>query len=313
MCTPQSTSQSTLQAPSHTPAEIVIATFYKFVVLSDYEALQPIYLAAAEERGLRGSLLLAKEGLNATISGLEGPLQSFLAFLREDPRLADLEAKFSRADHQAFKKMKVRLKQEIVALGQDSVDPLKKVGTYVEPADWNALVSQDDVILIDTRNVYETVIGTFKGAVDPYLDRFRDFPEYVQDHLDRHKHKKVAMFCTGGIRCEKASSWMLEQGFENVYHLKGGILKYLEEIPAEESLWQGDCFVFDERVAVDHALQPVNYVTCWGCGLPVSEADQEDPRFEEGASCPACHDLLTDEEKAHTRQMYLRRKILQKA
>ena len=297
--------------PSVSP-DILIATFYKFVDLSDYEDLQPVFLTAAEERGIRGSILLAREGLNATISGMQGPLESFLDFLRQDPRLADLECKYSVASEQPFKKMKVRLKREIVALGQERVDPLKKVGTYIEPREWNELVSQDDVILIDTRNVYETVIGTFKGAVDPYLDRFRDFPEYVQEHLDRNKHKKVAMFCTGGIRCEKASSWMLEQGFENVYHLKGGILKYLEEVPPEESLWEGHCFVFDERVAVDHDLQPVNYATCWGCGLPVSEADQEDERFEEGASCPACYDLLTDEEKAHTRQMYLRRKILQK-
>lgn len=297
--------------PSVSP-DILIATFYKFVELSDYEDLQPVFLAAAEERGIRGSILLAREGLNATISGMQGPLESFLDFLRQDSRLADLECKYSVASEQPFKKMKVRLKREIVALGQERVDPLKKVGTYIEPREWNELVSQEDVILIDTRNVYETVIGTFKGAVDPYLDRFRDFPEYVQEHLDRNKHKKVAMFCTGGIRCEKASSWMLEQGFENVYHLKGGILKYLEEVPPEESLWEGHCFVFDERVAVDHDLQPVNYATCWGCGLPVSEADQEDERFEEGASCPACYDLLTDEEKAHTRQMYLRRKILQK-
>ncbi len=297
--------------PSVSP-DILIATFYKFVELSDYEDLQAVFLTAAEERGIRGSILLAREGLNATISGMQGPLESFLTFLRTDARLADLECKYSVASEQPFKKMKVRLKREIVALGQERVDPLKKVGTYIEPREWNELVSQEDVILIDTRNVYETVIGTFKGAVDPYLDRFRDFPEYVQEHLDRNKHKKVAMFCTGGIRCEKASSWMLEQGFENVYHLKGGILKYLEEVPPEESLWEGHCFVFDERVAVDHALQPVNYATCWGCGLPVSEADQEDERFEEGASCPACHDLLTDEEKAHTRQMYLRRKILQK-
>ncbi len=293
-------------------APILIATFYKFVPLEDFEALQPVILAAAEERGIRGSILLAREGINATISGMKGPLQSFLEFLRNDPRLSDLESKFSTATEQPFKKMKVRLKQEIVALGQHTVDPRKLVGTYIEPEAWNELISRDDVILIDTRNVYETVIGTFKGAVDPFLDRFRDFPEYVEDHLDSGKHKKVAMFCTGGIRCEKASSWMLEQGFEEVYHLKGGILKYLEEVPQAESLWEGDCFVFDERVAVNHALEPVNYATCWGCGLPVSEADQEDERFEEGASCPACYDLLTPEEKNHTRQMYLRRKILQK-
>ena len=232
------------------------AALYKFVSLSDYQALQAPIQTACNHHNIKGTILLAEEGINGTIAGLAEDMHQVLDFLRTDAqfknRFADLDHKESFADEHPFYRMKVRLKKEIVTLGVEGVSPTKQVGTYVKPEDWNALISDPDVILIDTRNDYEVDIGTFKGALDPKTTTFREFPEYVANNLDKTKHKKVAMFCTGGIRCEKASSYMMDQGFEEVYHLQGGILKYLETVPEEASLWEGECFVFDQSVRAAH-------------------------------------------------------------
>jgi UPF0176 protein len=276
---------------------LVVAAFYKFVSLPDYVDKQQPLLSFCQAQGIKGTILLAPEGVNATIAGERLAIDSVLKFLRSDPRLADLEHKESYTEEAPFEKMKVRLKKEIVTLGLPSIDPNEQVGTYVNPQEWNALISDPEVIVIDTRNDYEVVIGTFKGAQNPQTQSFRDFPEYVHKHFDPSKHKKVAMFCTGGIRCEKASSFMMSQGFQEVYHLKGGILKYLEEIPAQESLWEGECFVFDERVAVQHGLEEGSHEMCPGCGHPISEGDKASSKYSEGISCPYCFDALTEDKR----------------
>lgn len=268
----------------------VVATFYKFVRLPDFAEKRDSLLAYCQAQGIKGTILLAAEGINATIAGSRQAIDSLLALLRSDPRLVDLEPKESYADFPPFDRMKVRLKKEIVTLGLPEVDPSDRVGTYVTPQDWNELISDPEVTVIDTRNDYEVSIGTFKGAQNPKTASFRQFPDYVRTHLDPTKHKKVAMFCTGGIRCEKATSFMMAQGFQEVYHLKGGILKYLEEVPQEESLWQGECFVFDQRVAVREGLAIGTHDMCPSCGHPISEADKTSPDYQEGVSCPYCCD-----------------------
>jgi UPF0176 protein len=277
---------------------LVVAAFYKFVSLPDFAEKQQPLLDYCQAQGVKGTILLAKEGINGTIAGESEKIDSVLSFLRSDSRFADLEHKESSAEEAPFERMKVRLKKEIVTLGLPEVDPSQRVGNYVNAKDWNALISDPEVVVIDTRNDYEVKIGTFKGADNPETESFREFPEYVQRHLDPSKHKKVAMFCTGGIRCEKASSLMISQGFTEVYHLKGGILKYLEEVPTEESLWEGECFVFDERIAVGHGLELGSYEMCRSCGHPISEDDKLSPHFEEGISCGYCFDSLTEEKKA---------------
>lgn len=282
---------------------IWVASFYKFVALPDFESLRALYLEQAQAAQLKGSILLATEGINATLSGEETLLAGFLQFLRSDSRLAELEVKYSQALEQPFQRLKIRLKREIVTLGQ-AVDPREQVGTYVQPQDWNALIQEEDLIVIDTRNQYETEIGSFEGALDPQLERFQDFTDYVQTQLDPEKNPRIAMFCTGGIRCEKASSWMLQQGFKEVYHLEGGILKYLETVPAEDSLWHGQCFVFDERVAVDHDLESGDYQMCLGCGRPVSGDGLKAPEFEPGVSCRHCFALRSAEQKLRSRQSW---------
>jgi UPF0176 protein len=287
---------------------LVVATFYKFVNLPDFAEKQPSLLAYCQSQGICGTILLAEEGINGTIAGSREAIDSVLAYLRSDPPFNDLEHRESSADVPPFERMKVRLKKEIVTLGVPDVDPNQQVGTYVSPEEWNALISDPDVVVIDTRNQYEVEIGTFKGAQAPQTRSFRQFPDYVETHLDPTKHKKVAMFCTGGIRCEKASSFMLSRGFEQVYHLKGGILKYLETVPPEQSLWQGECFVFDERVAVAHGLAIGQHDLCRSCGHPISEADKTSPQYEAGISCPHCFNQLTPEKKARQieRQRQLR-------
>jgi UPF0176 protein len=276
---------------------IIVAALYKFAKLPDYRDMQPSVLDFCVAQGLKGTLLLAAEGINGTVAGTRAGIDALIAFLRADARLADLEHKESYAGDMPFYRMKVRLKKEIVTLGVPGVDPNEKVGIRVAPEDWNALISDPDVVLIDTRNGYEYDIGTFRGAIDPATDTFREFPEYVSKNLDPAKHKKVAMFCTGGIRCEKATSFMLEQGFEEVYHLQGGILKYLEKIPAEKSLWEGECFVFDQRVAVGHGLALGEYDQCHACRYPVSPQDKASPKYQEGISCPHCFDSLTEDKR----------------
>lgn len=282
----------------------VVATLYKFINLPDCNELQTTLLSYCQSQRIKGTILLAQEGINGTIAGSRQQIDSFLTFIRNDSRFADLEYKESYTEIPPFERLKIRLKPEIVTLGLPEVDPNEKVGTYVEPKNWNDLISNPEVIVIDTRNDYEISIGTFKGAENPQTQTFRDFPEYVKQNLDSHKHKKVAMFCTGGIRCEKASSYLISQGFQEVYHLKGGILKYLEEIPPEESLWEGECFIFDQRITVSHNLETGNQELCFGCGYPVSETDKTSPKYEKSISCPHCFHTLTPEKRKRLQQKW---------
>ncbi|MBX9675475.1 MAG: rhodanese-related sulfurtransferase [Methylotenera sp.] len=281
--------------------KFLTAALYKFVSLPNYADLQAPILTACEKNNIKGTILLASEGINGTIAGLPDDMNAVLNFLRNDAvfdgKFADLEHKESYADEHPFYRMKVKLKKEIVTLGIAGVSPTKQVGTYVKPQDWNALISDPDVILIDTRNDYEVDIGTFKGAIDPKTTTFREFPAYVAKNLDKTKHKKVAMFCTGGIRCEKASSYMMDQGFEEVYHLQGGILKYLETVPEAQSLWQGECFVFDQRVAVKHNLEVGEFDQCYACRHPLSPAEMQTAQYMPGISCPYCYNTISEEKK----------------
>jgi len=270
------------------PSAILLAAMYKFVRLPDYEALRPIYKQRMLDADIRGTILLAEEGINGTISGTPEAVHAFLDYLREDPRLADIEHKESFFDRHPFARTKVRLKKEIISMGIPA-DPNEKVGQYLTPEQWNTLLQDPDVLLLDSRNDYETHLGTFKGAVDPNIDNFKQLPDYVEKHLDPKKHKKVATFCTGGIRCEKFTTYLLDQGFEEVYHLKGGILKYLEEIPAEKSLWEGECFVFDQRVGVGHNLEPsADASMCFACGHPLLPEDRAHADYVYEKSCPYC-------------------------
>jgi UPF0176 protein len=275
----------------------LVAALYKFVRLPDYEALQAPIAEICTQNNVKGTLLLAAEGINGTIAGPEEGLRKVLAYLGDIPAFKGLVHKESWAEKEPFLRMKVRLKKEIVTMGGEGIDPNKVVGTYVKPEDWNALVSDPDTILVDTRNDYEVAIGTFKGAVDPKTKSFREFPAWTEENKDLFKKPKIAMFCTGGIRCEKSTAFMKEQGYEEVYHLEGGILKYLEEIPEEESLWEGDCFVFDERVSVRHGLEEGDYHMCRACRRPVSEEEMAMPEYVEGVSCPYCHEETTEEQK----------------
>ncbi|MGZ8272134.1 MAG: oxygen-dependent tRNA uridine(34) hydroxylase TrhO [Methylophilus sp.] len=279
-------------------SKYLTAALYKFVSLPDYKNLQQPLLDICVKHNIKGTLLLALEGINGTIAGLPDDIQAVLNYLRQDPRLHDLEHKESYADMHPFYRMKVKLKKEIVTMGVAGVNPNNVVGTYVKPEDWNDLISDPDVILLDTRNDYEVHIGTFKGAVDPKTTTFREFPKFVEENLDKTKHKKVAMFCTGGIRCEKASSYMKQQGFEEVYHLQGGILKYLENVPKEQSMWEGECFVFDQRVAVKHGLEEGDYDQCYACRMPLSPEEMQSEQYTPGIACPHCYDKTSEEKKA---------------
>ncbi len=276
----------------------VVAALYRFAPLPDFAELREPLADVCRQQGVMGTLLLAREGINGTIAGTRKGIDAVLTYLRSDPRLADLEHKESSAGKMPFLRMKVRLKKEIVTLGVPDVDPNLQVGQYVQPEDWNALISDPDVLVIDTRNDYEVGIGSFEGATDPKTETFRQFPDYVKQNLDPRRHRKVAMFCTGGIRCEKASSFMLGQGFDEVFHLKGGILKYLETVPESESLWKGECFVFDDRVAVTHGLNEGSYSECRSCRAPLSVSDRNSPLYERGVSCPFCYHELTDAKRA---------------
>ncbi len=278
-------------------SSIVITALYKFVELEDYQSLKQPLLELCDGNGMKGTLLLALEGINGTVAGSAKATQALLDYFSKDKRLADIAYKQSYADEIPFYRMKVRLKSEIVTIGLPDVDPRKKVGEYVKPKDWNELISNPEVFLIDTRNDYEFEVGTFAGAINPNTNNFRQFPEYIRDNYDPDKHKKIAMFCTGGIRCEKASSYLLDKGFENVYHLEGGILKYLEEVDKQDTLWQGECFVFDQRVTVDHDLKPGGFDQCHGCRRPISEQDKQSDKYLKGVSCPKCYDNLTDDQK----------------
>jgi UPF0176 protein len=283
---------------------VIVAAMYKFVALPDCRELQPRLLAACQRHNIKGTFLLAPEGINGTVAGLRQDIDAILAFLRADSRFADMQHKESTAPQPPFLRMKVKLKNEIVTMGIPSVDPGNSVGHYVEPQAWNALISDPNVLVIDTRNRYECSIGTFQNAVNPQTDSFREFPEYVQNNLDPSRPKKIAMFCTGGIRCEKATSYLLSQGFAEVYHLRGGILKYLETVPNAESLWQGECFVFDQRVAVNHGLAEGSYEQCHACRHPISIVDQASPQYQPGISCPHCYGTRSAQQTAGAAERY---------
>ena len=272
---------------------------YNFVSLPRFKTLREPLLNFCISKNIKGTLLLADEGINGTVAGSEKAIHTFLDFLKNDPifegHFKSLAHKESWSDKHPFYRMKVKLKKEIVTLGVPGVSPTKVVGKYVKPQDWNAIISDPEVVLIDTRNDYEYAIGSFKNAINPKTTTFREFPEYVKTHFDPKKHKKVAMFCTGGIRCEKASSYMMSEGFDEVYHLEGGILKYLEEVKPEESLWQGECFVFDQRVAIKHGLEVGGYDQCYACRYPLSQGDIKSEKYTPGISCPHCYDQHTPE------------------
>lgn len=279
-------------------SQIVVCAMYKFVDLPHFESLRQPLLDVMGINSIRGTLLLAKEGINGTVAGSQIAIDHLRAWLNQQKGLENIDCKFSHHDTMPFNRSKVKLKKEIVTMGVEGIDPRRVVGTYVKPKDWNALISDPDVITIDTRNDYEFEIGTFKHALNPNTETFREFPKYVKEHLDPTKHKKVAMFCTGGIRCEKSTAYLKEQGFEEVYHLEGGILKYLEEVPEQDSLWQGECFVFDDRVAVNHSLEKGHYDQCHACRYPITDADKASPKYQPQVSCPHCYDTLDADRKA---------------
>jgi UPF0176 protein len=279
-----------------------VAALYHFTRFDDPAALRGPLLELATAQGVKGSLLLAREGINGTIAGTREGIDAVLAHIRSLPGCAGLEWKESYAHSMPFGKLKVRLKREIVTMGQPDVDPRAGTGHYVAPSDWNDLISQPDVVVIDTRNDYEVSIGTFQGAIDPGTQSFRDFPAWWEQNKDRFHNKRVAMFCTGGIRCEKSTNYLLQQGVQDVFHLKGGILKYLEDVPADQSLWQGECFVFDQRVSVGHGLVPGDNAMCHACRRPLTPKDRYRPEYEEGVQCHHCVDEFTPERRAGFRE-----------
>jgi len=299
---PRNTSEDSVAEPP-----VLVAALYRFTTLVDHPTLQQPLQDRMDAGELRGSLLLAAEGINGTIAGSPSVLREFVNWLKKLEHdghhpFADTDVKWSGCDDVPFRRARVRLKKEIVTLGVPGIDPAHSVGTYVEPQDWNALVDDPDVILIDTRNDYEVEIGTFANAINPDTESFREFPDFVDRHLDPARHSKVAMFCTGGIRCEKSTAYLKQRGFAEVYHLRGGILNYLENVPAEESRWQGECFVFDSRVSVDHGLHPGRYSLCHGCGWAITESMKQDALYEKGVVCPRCAGGITEEQRGRRRE-----------
>lgn len=277
---------------------IRVAALYRFARFDDPTALRNPLLAVAEAAGVRGTILLASEGINGTIAGPDDGVERVLDHIRALPGCADLEVKDAQTETMPFHRLKVRLKREIVTMGVPDIDPLREVGTYVAPEDWNALIDAPDTVVIDTRNDYEVAVGTFAGTLNPNTHSFRDFPAWFAAHRDELDGKRIAMFCTGGIRCEKATAFVKAQGIDDVHHLDGGILRYLEAVPEATSRWRGECFVFDERVAVRHALAPGTHELCRGCRMPVSAEDRGSPLYEEGVACPRCHDRRDETQRA---------------
>lgn len=291
-----------MEMSATTPGPFQVAAFYRFAPLADRQALRQTLLALGRREGLRGTVLLAEEGVNGTISGPVVGVQRLLEHLRRMPGFEDLEAKLHTAEQPVFHRFKVRLKREIVSMGRPEVQPLKQVGTYVTPTDWEALIADPDTLVIDTRNDYEVAVGSFRGAIDPGTRQFSDFPAWVENALrplvaDRQP-RRLALFCTGGIRCEKATSYLLQQGFEGVHHLQGGILRYLEERRDQGQAWQGECFVFDQRVTVNAQLQPGSHQLCHACGRPLGPAERDHPAYREGVSCPHCLERFSDDDRA---------------
>ncbi len=288
--------------------QYVVCALYRFTTLDNYRDLRQPLLKTMERNGVCGTLLLAREGINGTVSGSRAGIDALLNWLRKDPRLADVDSKESLTEVAPFKRTKVKLKKEIVTMGVPGIDPTHVVGTYVEPEHWNELISDPEVVLIDTRNDYEYQVGTFEGAINPDTDTFREFPAYVRKNYDPATHKKVAMFCTGGIRCEKSTALLKEQGFEEVYHLKGGILNYLAKVPEEQTTWQGECFVFDDRITVNHALERGSYKQCNACRMPLDADDLVSAHYTVGVSCPHCYATRTeaDRERFAERELQVR-------
>jgi len=284
-------------ATLQTASTITICALYKFVRLETFEALREPLSDKMTSVDVKGTLLLAAEGINGTIAGPQAGIDTVLTFLAEQPGLDNIVHKESYTEENPFHRTKVKLKKEIVTMGIEGIDPNQVVGTYVKPQDWNALISDPEVLLVDTRNDYEIEIGTFKNAINPNTETFREFPAYVEKNLDKNKHKKVAMYCTGGIRCEKSTAYLKEQGFEEVYHLEGGILKYLEEVPSTETLWEGECFVFDGRVAVNHDLEQGQYDQCFACRFPLTEEEKQGEHYVKGVSCHRCHDKVSEAQR----------------
>lgn len=287
---------------------VQVAALYRFARFDDPTALRAPLLAVCRKNGVKGTLLLATEGINGTIAGSQDGIAAVIAHVRTLPDCAEIEVKYSGARKMPFMRLKVRVKREIVTMGRADLDPATNAGTYVDPADWNALIADPDTIVIDTRNDYEVAVGQFEGAIDPKMASFRDFPAWFRAQRDRllgeGRAPKVAMYCTGGIRCEKSTAFLASEGVEDVYHLQGGILKYLETVPEELSLWRGECFVFDQRVSVGHGLSPGSYTLCHACRLPVNAEDESSPFYEEGVSCPACHGARSDDQRASYRERH---------
>jgi len=279
-------------------SQFVVCALYKFVRLDDFAELRDPLQKLLLTHNIKGTILLAQEGLNGTVAGRPEAINSLLDWFKCDSRLADIEVKISEHINSPFHRSKVKLKKEIVTLEVENIDPTNLVGTRVDAKDWNALISDPKMTVIDTRNDYEIQIGQFKKAINPATTNFREFPHFVKKSLDPEKHKKIAMYCTGGIRCEKSTAYLIQQGFEQVYHLHGGILKYLEQVPEQESLWQGECFVFDERVAVNHQLQKGQYDQCNACRRPITNEHKLSPKYEQGVTCPYCYDTASPQQKA---------------
>ena len=288
----------------HIEAAYTVAALYRFASLPSWRALREPLAAFCCQRGIKGTLLLAHEGINGTVAGTDDAIRDLIVHLNGIPALAGLDVKYSQAAEMPFHRMKVRLKREIVTMGVEDIDPTRDAGTYVEPEHWNSLIADPDTVVIDTRNGYEVSLGTFQRAVDPQTESFREFPAWVQAQHNQLKGRKVAMFCTGGIRCEKATAYVRSLGVEDVFHLKGGILKYLETVPESESLWQGECFVFDERVSVTHGLREGEAALCRACRHPLTPDDMRSPHFVEGISCHRCHGSRTDEDRARYAQRH---------
>ena len=281
---------------------MIVATFYKFIELDRLEALQSKLKAFCENNDIMGTILLAEEGINSTLSGEKESIDQFFQFLKKDERFADLQPKLTEIDQPPFLRLKVKIKPEIVTMGVEAIEPTITTGKHIDPDTWNQIISDPDVLVIDARNEYEYKVGTFQNAISPHTDSFRQFPEFVEENLDPREHKKIAMFCTGGIRCEKASAYLVEKGFEEVYQLHGGILNYLETVSSEESLWKGECFVFDQRVAVTEELEIGNYELCYACSQPLSPEDRQSEKYEPGISCPYCYDQLTEKQRDRCRE-----------
>lgn len=289
--------------------QIVVCALYHFVRIDDPETLRQQLLALLTQQLIKGTLLVASEGINGTVAGSRHAIDELQAWLSKDSRFNQIVFKESETADMPFLRTRVKLKKEIVTMGVPDTDPLQIVGTYVKPEDWNALISDPEVVLVDTRNDYEVQIGTFHDAVNPHTKSFREFPDYAETHLNPEQHKKVAMFCTGGIRCEKSTAYMKAQGFDEVYHLEGGILNYLEHVPEEESLWEGECFVFDERVTVNHQLQAGSYDQCHACRMPISDEDKQREDYQPGVSCLHCINVKTDADRERFRERELQMQL----